>query len=108
MKSHGAVRRQALFVGKLMRTADHEAIIAAYEQLQAEAASLSLHFHEVEAWRDRLLAEGPDSLTAFIEEYHPEEIQQLRHLIKKAKQEQSGDTKTAARALFRFLRELIT
>lgn len=33
LKSHGAIRRQAQLIGKLMRSADHEAIRVAYQNL---------------------------------------------------------------------------
>lgn len=33
LKSHGAIRRQAQLIGKLMRAADHEAIRSAYHAL---------------------------------------------------------------------------
>jgi ribosome-associated protein len=108
MKSHGAIRRQAQFIGKLMRKADYEAILAAYAQLQEEASAKTAHFHEVEHWRDQLISEAPDALTAFIAAYPTTEIQQLRHLIKKAKEAQTKpDTGGAAKALFRYLKDLM-
>lgn len=105
LKSHGAVRRQAQLIGKLMRAADGEAIVAAYEELIAEDSALTAVFHEVEQWRERLIAEGKDALTEFIEHYHPEDVQQLRQLVKKAVDEKNHNKSIgAAKALFRFLR----
>lgn len=108
IKSHGAKRRQAQLIGKLMRAAEFEEIIAAYEQIIAEESAVTASFHEVEVWRDRLLNEGKDALTEFIAAYHPEEVQQLRQLIKKAVDDQQKEKNTgAAKALFRFLRSCI-
>ncbi|STY27862.1 alpha helix protein [Legionella wadsworthii] len=108
IKSHGAKRRQAQLIGKLMRAADHEEILAAYERLLEEDKAVTASFHEVEQWRDRLLREGKDALTAFIEAYHPEDVQQLRQLIKKAVDDQLKEKNTgAAKALFRYLRSTI-
>lgn len=107
MKSHGARRRQEQLIGKLMRKADHEAIVAAHQQLLEEASALSASFHEVESWRDRLIQEGSEALTAFVQTYQPEDIQQLRQLLKKAKEAQTGNNTPAATALFRHLRRLI-
>lgn len=108
IKSHGAKRRQAQLIGKLMRASEFEDIIAAYEQIIAEESAVTASFHEVELWRDRLLNEGKDALTEFIAAYHPEEVQQLRQLIKKAVDEQQKEKNTgAAKALFRFLRSCI-
>lgn len=108
IKSHGAKRRQAQLIGKLMRAADNEEILAAYERIIEEDSATTASFHEVELWRERLLNEGKEALTAFIEEFHPEEVQQLRQLIKKAVDDQQKDKNTgAAKALFRYLRSCI-
>ena len=108
IRSHGAKRRQAQYIGKLMRAADTEAIIDAYEQLQAENKSQTQHFHEIENWRTRLINEGNAALTEFIELYRPEDIQQLRQLLKKAIDAQKKEKNTgAAKALFRYLRSCV-
>lgn len=108
IKSHGAKRRQAQLIGKLMRAADYEAILAAYEQILDEDSAVTANFHEVELWRDKLIQDGKEALTEFIDIYQPEDVQQLRQLIKKAvddrlKEKNSG----AAKALFRYLRSTI-
>ncbi|WP_454781508.1 ribosome biogenesis factor YjgA [Legionella sp. WA2022007384] len=108
IKSHGAKRRQAQLIGKLMRAAEHEEILAAYDRLLEEESAVTASFHEVEHWRDRLINEGKDALTAFIEGYHPEDVQHLRQLIKKAIDDQQKEKNTgAAKALFRYLRSII-
>jgi len=105
MKSHGAVRRQAQLIGKLMRLADSEAIIESYGQLMAEASATNAEFHTIEVWRTRLINEGNEALTEFVEAHPLVDIQQLRQLIKKAVDEQKKEQHTgAAKALFRFLR----
>ncbi|MCL9683143.1 ribosome biogenesis factor YjgA [Legionella maioricensis] len=108
IKSHGAKRRQAQLIGKLMRSADYEAILAAYEQILEEDSAVTANFHEVELWRDKLIQDGKEALTEFIDIHQPEDVQQLRQLIKKAvddrlKEKNSG----AAKALFRYLRSAI-
>lgn len=108
IKSHGAKRRQAQLIGKLMRAADYDAIIAAYEQILDEDSAVTANFHEMEMWRDRLIDEGKDALTEFINQYQPEEMQQLRQLIKKAVDDKQKEKNTgAAKALFRHLRSII-
>lgn len=108
IKSHGAKRRQAQLIGKLMRASDYEEILAAYEGILAEDSSITASFHEVEVWRDRLINEGKEALTEFIEAYHPEEVQQLRQLIKKAVDDLQKEKNTgAAKSLFRYLRSCI-
>lgn len=108
IKSHGARRRQAQLIGKLMRAADYEDIIATYEQMLDEESSLTAGFHEVELWRDKLMSNSKESLTEFIDCYLPEDVQHLRHLIKKAVDDQIKEKNTgAAKALFRYLRSVI-
>ncbi len=105
LKSHGAVRRQAQLIGKLMRTESSEEILAEYEHILAEENAKTADFHQVEEWRTRLIHEGKDALTEFIATYQPADIQQLRQLINKAVDEQHREQHTGAgKALFRFLR----
>lgn len=108
IKSHGAKRRQAQLIGKLMRASDFEAILLAYEQILEEDSAVTANFHGIELWRDKLINEGKDALTEFIDTYHPEDVQQLRQLIKKAVDDQQKEKNTgAAKALFRYLRSSI-
>ncbi len=109
LKSHGAIRRQAQLIGKLMRSADVDAILAIHEQLNAKDKAQSVDFHECEAWRTRLINDGNTALTEFVTQYSPNDVQQLRQLIKKAKDEQIANKNTGAgRALFRYLRSYIS
>lgn len=108
ISSHGAKKRQELWIGKLLRAADSEAILESYDQLLQENSAQSAHFHQIEHWRDKLL-EDPASLTEFIDLYKPDDIQHLRQLIKKALQAVEVQQKTAAvKALFRYIRSCIT
>lgn len=108
IKSHGAMRRHAQLIGKLMRAADHEAISGAYEQMTADDKAQTAQFHEVEAWRERLINDDRAALTEFIDAYQPEDIQQLRQLVKKAIDEKRREKNTgASKALFRYIRGYI-
>ncbi|KTD21780.1 ribosome biogenesis factor YjgA [Legionella londiniensis] len=105
LRGHGAIRRQAQLIGKLMRAADSDAILAAYDELMAESKAQTAAFHEAELWREKLIHGGKEALTEFIAQYQPEDIQQLRLLIKKAVSEQNlVQQKGAQKALFRYLR----
>lgn len=108
LRSHGAVRRQAQLIGKLMRCADSDAILAAYELLLAEGNAKTADFHAVEQWRIRLLNDGRDALTEFIASHQQVDVPKLRQLIKKAVDEQKNDQHTgASKALFRYLRSCL-
>lgn len=108
LRSHGAIRRQAQLIGKLMRTEDNEAILDGYEKICAEASATTAEFHHIEVWRTRLIKEGKDALTEFIELHQPDDVQQLRQLIKKAVDEHAKEQHTgASKALFRYLRSCL-
>ena len=105
LRSHGAIRRQAQLIGKLMRTAESNNILAGYDQLLAEASASTARFHDIEHWRTRLIHDGKDALTEFVTAHPQADVQQLRQLIKKAVDEQKNELHTgASRALFRYLR----
>lgn len=109
LKSHGAIRRQAQLIGKLMRTSDLDAIHAAYDVMMADDNAKTAIFHEIELWRDRFIRDDKDALTEFVDKYHPDDLQHLRQLIKKAVEEHRKDPQlpAASRALFRYLRSCI-
>lgn len=108
IKSHGAKRRQAQLIGKLMRADDHEAILAAYEQLLEEDSAVTADFHEIELWRDRLIQGGKEVLTEFVALHPQEDLQQFRQLIKKAVDDTlHGKNTGGAKALFRYLRSVL-
>ena len=105
IKSHGATRRQMQLIGKLMRSADHDAIGTAIAALQADDAAQTAEFHVAELWRDNLLEGGAEALSTFIDTFHPDDIQYLRQLIKKAGNASVEiQQKTARRKLFRYIR----
>lgn len=109
LRSHGAIRRQAQLIGKLMRRADGQAIADAYERLLMEERAQTYSFHQAEHWRARLIEEGKPALTEFINTHHPDDVQLLRQLIKKAVLEAQSEARTGAgRALFRYLRSCLS
>ncbi len=108
IKSHGALRRQTQLIGKLMRTSDHDAIATAFAALQAKDVEQATQFHIAELWRDKLIDDGTIALSEFISTFQPEDIQHLRHLIKKASSNTTEtQQKAARRALFRYIRPYI-
>lgn len=107
LKSHGAIRRQAQLIGKLMRASNIDEILPALETMQAEGSAITANFHATEIWRERLIKGGKDALTEFVDTFKPEDVQQLRVLIKKAVDEQVKGEHTAAKILFRYIRAIL-
>jgi ribosome-associated protein len=103
--SREARRRQLQYIGKLMRNVDVDSIQLLLDQLDRDAAANSQTFHALEQWRQRLI-DDPDGLTAYLNEYPNADRQRLRQQLQKLRRA-NGETqqKTAARELFRLLRE---
>jgi ribosome-associated protein len=104
-KTHEARRRQMQFIGKIMRNVDVEPIAAALEKIQLKGQLGKAKFHQVERWRDRLIAEGDTGVQEFLDKFPAASSQQLRQLVRntqKEKQLVGADT-----ALFRYLRDVI-
>ena len=104
-KTHEARRRQLQFVGKIMRNVDVAPIAAALEQVQLKSQLGKARFHQVERWRDRLIAEGDPGAQDFLQKFPDASSQQLRQLIRNTQKEKKlagADT-----ALFRYLRTVM-
>jgi len=104
-KSHEGKRRQNQLIGKLIRSADHEEILKAYNLIIAGDRGANDEFKKLEIWRDKLISGGPEALTEFMQNNQSCDDQILRQLIKNAIDEKNlGKPKGAGRALFRFLK----
>jgi len=107
IKSHGAHKRQLLYIGKLLRNMDAAPIREALDGLENQSAEAKAALHRLERWRDRLLDEGDHALEALVEEYPAADRQHLRQLIRTAHKEKLKNKPPAAfRSLFRYLRDL--
>jgi ribosome-associated protein len=106
--SRGAGSRQRQFIGKLMRKVDPEPIRAALAR-RREADRARLHVERrIERWRDRLLADEPTAWRELQSSFPDAPTDRLRSLVKQARAERdSARSSTAARKLFRRLRELL-
>jgi ribosome-associated protein len=109
LKSHGAMRRQAQLIGKLMRSTDLEDFLPIYHEILDEANAKTASFHHIEIWRTRLIEEGHAALSEFVDAYHPDDLQHLKQLIKKAADAHHlpSQPPAASRALFRYLRSCV-
>jgi ribosome-associated protein len=103
LTSHGAIRRQLQYIGKLMRNIDPTPIQAALADLDLKSQQSKAQFHQIERWRDRLIAEDDTTLQVFIDQHPDVDRQQLRQFVRNAKK----STKAHAE-LFRFLRTILS
>jgi ribosome-associated protein len=65
MKSHGALRRQKMLIGKLMRQSDADLVRARLDSMGARDRAEKKMFAKAEKWRDKLLADGSQALQEF-------------------------------------------
>src|SRR5690606_12488272 len=109
--SHIAHKRQMAFLAKQMRREDDEVLDAIRDALdeKGDAARREVAaMHRVEAWRDRLLAEGDVALAELIEQYPDADRQGLRQLVRNTLEERKRNKPPRAfRELFRQLRDLM-
>lgn len=100
-----ALKRQIRYLGGQLALIDAAAVERALETLDRPHVEDVRAFHEVEQWRDALVA-GDDAPLELILARHPgADRRQLTALVRAARNE-AGRTPAASRALFRFLRGL--
>src|SRR5262249_54236621 len=105
-----AHKRQTQYLAKQLRKLDAEqldAIRAALEHDRDAARRDTANLHRIEAWRDRLIAEGDDALGELLAAHPRADRQRLRQLARQARAERdAGSPRHAYRELFRLLRDL--
>ena len=106
--ARGGLARQRQYIGKLMRDIDHAPIEAALGARSRGAAVDAEKHKRVEAWRARLLTEGPAALDELVKWCPDADRKSLQVLINKATgaRVDSGSREAASRELFRTLRTL--
>jgi len=109
--SHVARKRQLAFLAKQMRRVDEDTLDAIRDALDAggEAARRETgELHRIEAWRERLLADGDVALADLLTGHPAADRQRLRQLIRNAGEERAKHKPPHSyRELFRELRELL-
>ena len=100
-----ALRRQMQYIGRLMRDADVSAIQAKMQEWLTEERRDTAHFHALELWRDKLLADD-NNWEKFTAAFPQADLVLIRKLIKDTRQEALHNRPPkSARALFRALRD---
>ena len=107
-RSHEGRRRQMQYVGKLMRSADADALREAVAEAKLGSARETLLLHEAERWRDELLADDA-AQTRWMATHPGCDAQQLRSLVRAARRDAAGLDAEARhprsfRELFQFLK----
>ena len=102
-----ARKRHMMFIGKLMRDQPIDEIMALLEQVDASSRQYNERFHGLERWRDRLIEGDDDVLEKFVTEFPEADRQQMRSIVRQAKQELAHNKAPASsRKLFKYFRGL--
>jgi ribosome-associated protein len=103
LKNHEAKRRQLQYIGRLMRNVeDISPIQTAIDDLALKSQQSKAQFHQLERWRDKLIAEEDKALQEFLLQFPHTDRQHLRQLIRNAKKKEKPD-----RELFRYLKSMV-
>jgi len=111
-------RRQLQYIGKLMRSSNGEEIEAALEELTQPQADHTRLLHQIEHWRERLITQGNNALSEFIQDHPNAERQALSQLVRAAikehqtiqtaqQKQQPAPSPKYSRKLFKLLQETI-
>jgi ribosome-associated protein len=101
--AHEAKRRQAQYIGRLMRGIDVTAIEQALADIAQRSGQARHAHHALEQWREQLLADDA-AASEYLSCYPATDRPRLRTLVRAARADVDG-TRGAQRALFRFLRD---
>ena len=107
IKSRSGLKRQRLYIGKLLRSMDSEAIEVQLRKIQHRHDTNTAQFKRLEKWRDSLVDNDKQALNDVIEHFPDIDRQHINQLIRAAHQEkQRGKPPAASRKLFKYLRDL--
>ncbi len=101
-----ARKRQLQFIGKLLRKSDTTALIQLLNRFDASSNEHAMQFHQLESWRERLIAEDESAMEEIIATYPEVDRQHLRSLTRNAireQQKQAASDKPIPPAQFRKL-----
>ena len=109
LKKHGALRRQMQYVGTLMRNVDTKPIRSFLDNIMLGNKNASRAFKKLEKWRDDLVNGKEGVMDCVVNELPGVNRQHIRQLVRNAvKEKENQQPPKASRALFRYLRELMS
>lgn len=88
--AHGALARQRLYIGKLLRHEDVEPIRLALERRGLQNRQRLDREKSIERWRDRLLADEAGAWDELAPQVDPTALREIRALARQARAERSA------------------
>lgn len=103
----GALRRQMLLLERLMRKEDETTVTEAVDQQLNPHRESVQFFHQLEEWRDALMANDNTVMEVLIADYPAFDRQHVRQLVRNASKEATlNKPPKSSRALFKYLKEV--
>ena len=107
IKSRSGLKRQRLYIGKLLRAIDDRSIENQLRKIQHRHDINTAQFKRLEKWRDSLIDNDKQTLNEVIARYPEVDRQHINQMIRAARQEKERNKPpAAARKLFRYLQEM--
>lgn len=106
IKKHGALKRQKLYIGKILRSVDAKPIEAQFEMLLSPHKEDVKQFHDVEKWRDAII-EDANKINEFLAQHPTAQRQSLSKIQRDAVNTNSQISSRAKRKLFLYIKEFV-
>ncbi|EIC30922.1 MULTISPECIES: ribosome biogenesis factor YjgA [Methylomicrobium] len=108
MPHTGARKRLLKYIAGQLHQIDVEPYAEKLARLKNKSAHAVREHHLAEQWRDRLIAEGNEAVTALLDDYPEADSQQLRQLIRNAQKEiTAAKPPKSSRLLYRYIKDLL-
>ena len=105
--SRGALQRQLRRIASMMKHEDIDAIEREIMRQKNPSKQQTAEFHQLEQWRDRLVAGDNKLLSDLIEQYPVIDRQHIRQLVRNANAELKKDKPPkSSRLLFKYLSQI--
>ncbi|NOQ81214.1 MAG: DUF615 domain-containing protein [Methylophaga sp.] len=102
----GALKRQVATIGGLMVHEDYDSIKQSVDKIRQEHNGNVKQFHQLEQWRDQLLAGDNEVMTVLRNQFETFDMQHVRQLVRNAtKEEAQSKPAKSARLLFKYLQQ---
>jgi ribosome-associated protein len=108
MPHTGARKRLLKYIAGHLHKIDVDPILEKVARIKNTSAHAVREHHLAEHWRDKLIAEGNEALTEFLDEYPHADRQQLRQLMRNAQKEaELAKPPKSSRLLYQYLKSLM-
>ena len=102
-----ALQRQLRFISSIIKEEDTDTIRLELNRIALPQQQGNDAFHDVENWRDRLIAGDNELINELLDKYPQADRQHIRQLVRNAvKETQQNKPPKASRLLFKYLKEL--